>query len=375
MLRDEIFSYQNGGDYGKGDYLSVGAVNQQLRAFTRMSGAFNNNRYTFEAILPTPGTSFELFVQKVGDVYSVKIDGNEEIIEDYSGDVSFVGLFTSRNADVTYSNISLEMADSEGVISLEVNADNAKTDYLVNEEADFSGLEVVAYFEDGSSKTLAETDYLVTGFDTSAPGEGNVTVHYGGQRTLVPINITELTVTDLRIIYLPAKTTYYPGDTFIADGLVVEADYNNGETLRLAPELYNISVPEVFGEAGEQTITIESLQTPGQTVSFSVSVLDAALEEVVITQKPQKEVYFLGETLDTTGMIVHALYGDDTSIRLDRSEYTVSELDTTIAGIKTITITYKGMTTTLDLTVKEKEFTGIAVHAYPKTTYIVGDTF
>lgn len=375
MLRDEVFSYINGDGYGTGDHLSVGAVTKGLRAFTKFDGSYNYSGHTLDGTMPTPGSSYKLSVQKVGDIYSVKIDGKEVIIEDYSGDVSFVGLFTARNAETLYSDVSLELANSGDVTSLVVNTANAQTNYLVNEEADFSGLEVTANLADGTSKVLTEADYIVTGFDTSVPGDKEVTIHYGGQTIKVPVSVTELTVTNLRIIYLPAKTTYYRGDSFLADGLVVEADYNNGDTLQLAPDLYDIQVPDVFEEAGELSVTIESLQTAGQTVSFPVTVLDASLKEVVISQQPQKMTYFLGETLDTTGMIVHATYGEEAPIRLDRSDYTVSELDTTTAGTKTLSVTYKGMTTDLELVVKEKEFTGIAIETYPKTTYAVGETF
>jgi len=51
----------------------------------------------------------------VGSIFSISIDDETRLVEDYTGELNYAGLFTSRNTEVTFSNISLEV---EGEIDL-----------------------------------------------------------------------------------------------------------------------------------------------------------------------------------------------------------------------------------------------------------------
>lgn len=66
---------------------------------------------------------------------------------------------------------------------------------------------------------------------------------------------------------------------------------------------------------------------------------------------PSKTTYKLGETLDTSGMTVTALYSDNTKKTIT-SGYTLSSLSSTL-GTQTITVAYNGRGTTFTVTVTE----------------------
>lgn len=75
-----------------------------------------------------------------------------------------------------------------------------------------------------------------------------------------------------------------------------------------------------------------------------------AMVSIAVTTKPNKVVYVQGESLSTSGMVVSAIYNNNTSKAV--TGYTVSGYDATTIGQQTITISYNGKTTTFTVTVK-----------------------
>lgn len=91
-------------------------------------------------------------------------------------------------------------------------------------------------------------------------------------------------------------------------------------------------------------------------VPFTVNIKDKTLLEIAITQQPNKTNYIVGSNLDLTGLIVTAIYDNgDTEIITD---YEYSGFDSS-AGLKTVTVSYKGKTAAFPVTVKEDTTTRI----------------
>nr|WP_246354376.1 bacterial Ig-like domain-containing protein [Paenibacillus phytohabitans] len=260
-----------------------------------------------------------------------------------------------------------------------------KTSYLVGEPLDLTGLAVKAVFSDNSEAVLSSADYIVTGFDSTKAGENTIKINYNGASATIPLQIIPLTVTSLSVKYEPAKTVYYPGDTFDPEGLVVVADYNDHYLItELDRSLYSLSIggqpvtdtsPHVFTESGPYEINITSTETPSMAAAFNVEVIDAALSKLEIRHEPKQTVYYIGDSIQLEGLAVYAHYSDGTQIRLTKDEYTVSPLNTSVPGDKEITVTHKGSTATFHVKVKIKELTGIEVTGYPATTFFIGDNF
>ena len=74
---------------------------------------------------------------------------------------------------------------------------------------------------------------------------------------------------------------------------------------------------------------------------------------IALKTQPEKTEYWVNEELDTTGLTVEVIYSDGARIEIWEG-YTVSDVDTSTAGTKTVTVTYKDLTTTFDITVKDK---------------------
>ena len=86
------------------------------------------------------------------------------------------------------------------------------------------------------------------------------------------------------------------------------------------------------------------------------------LSSIVITTPATKTEFFVGETFDSTGLVVKATYSDGT-ISENLSPTSVSSPDMTTAGTKTVTVTY-----TDDFGSKTVEYT-VTITAKPTASF------
>lgn len=77
---------------------------------------------------------------------------------------------------------------------------------------------------------------------------------------------------------------------------------------------------------------------------FAVIEVETVLDSIEITKRPNKTIYALGETVNTSGLEVTAHYSDGSAKPV--SDYDVSSVDTSSIGTKAITVyhTYNGIT-------------------------------
>ncbi|WP_240468565.1 bacterial Ig-like domain-containing protein [Gracilibacillus sp. YIM 98692] len=383
MLRDEIGEHRDSSGH-ESTYVSVGALDKVMKGFYKQDSrqkldAFANNS------VPAADEVYDLTIKKSGDTYVVTSNGESESIsaENLFTDEVYAGIFVARGATVTFSDFSIKVAKNVNGLSVD-DSNMEKSEYLIGEELDVTGLEVTAEYDDGSTKVLSPSDYIVTGFDSSEAGTNTITINYNGITATVDVEIVPLTVTELQVKYYPAKTVYYKEESFDSQGLVITADYNNGyKTAELTDDLYTISISGqelqedgyVFENAGTKTVTVTSTETPEETTTFNVEVKDADITGLDIRNQPTKQTYFLGDELDLSGMSVYATYSDSNDVQLMKGEYDVTGFDSTTVGEKEIKISYKGEEATLTVNVKEKELQNLEVTSYPQTTFTVGEAF
>ena len=132
--------------------------------------------------------------------------------------------------------------------------------------------------------------------------------------------------------------------TFTIDGDAAPGSYDvelslkNGNSNNFVDE--NSRAIHVEFESG-----IVSVQEPAPAVT---------LEKIEVATAPNKTVYQIGESLDTTGLTLKATYSDKTTKTIT-SGYTVSGFDSSVAGPKTVTVSYNGKNTTFTVTVQQRE--------------------
>lgn len=171
-------------------------------------------------------------------------------------------------------------------------------------------------------------------------------------------------ITKIEVISLPNKVKYKKGESFDTSGLTVKAIYSD-ETAEEITD-YALSSPDM-SSVGTKKVTVTY---QNQTTAFNISVID--IIKIEITTLPSKIEYRKGSKLDTSGMVVSTVWTDGSKEVL-ADGYTVSDLDSTETGEKTITVTYQTFTATFVVTVVANT-AGIRISHYPdKIYYKIGD--
>ena len=175
---------------------------------------------------------------------------------------------------------------------------------------------------------------------------------------LTPQPASDATLGDLRLDgetvegFDPAKTDY-------TVDLPVDAEAN---PVLQAFATDNAAAVKVTGDAvengklgGKAAITVTSADE-SETKTYTVTFNAFTLASLKVTG-PTKTEYAIGDKLDTAGLKVTAVYqsGDKTKevpVALDDPQLAIGSFDSTTAGKKAITVSYRGVTATFNVTVK-----------------------
>lgn len=182
-------------------------------------------------------------------------------------------------------------------------------------------------------------------------------------------------VEKLEITHMPTKVKYLIGEAFDSTGLVVTAYYNNNTSGLVPIGSIDSSFPNILTKRGNNTITFEFDE---QSASFDVLVID--IDGIEIETLPRKLKYYSGDSFDSTGLSILVKYTDGTS-EIKTTGYEVSGFDSSSAGEKTVTVTYKAPTVlastrTASFTVTVVDVSEIEVNTFPeKTEFLSGESF
>ena len=262
--------------------------------------------------------------------------------------------------DVTVQNVTLS--------GIAVASKPSKVNYFVGDTLDTTGLKLTATYNNGTTQTITG-GFTCTPTALSTAGAQTVTVSYGGKTATFTVNVQDVTLSGIAIASNPTKTSYYVGDTLDTTGLKLTATYNNGTTQTITGGF--TCTPTALSTAGAQTVTVNY---GGKTATFTVNVQDVTLSGIAIASNPTKISYYVGDTLDTTGLKLTATYNNGTTQTITGG-FTCTPTALSTAGVQTITVNYGGKTATFAVNVQDVTLSGIAIASNPtKTSYYVGDT-
>ena len=271
---------------------------------------------------------------------------------------------------VWYGDLAVEFAvtvKAPYVTAISIRSMPDKTEYWIGESLDTTGLTLTATYSDGSIQVITE-GFLCSALEGAAAGTVTVTVTYEEQTATFPLTVKAPYLAELAIGTLPDKISYSIGENLSTAGLTLIATYSDGSSKSVA-EGYTTSGFD-SSEAGTRTVTVTY---EGKTATFTVTVKNITVKSIMVTVRPAKTVHWVGEELDTTGLVLTVRYSDNTTAKVTEG-YTVSGFDSSTAGTKFFTITYQGKTARSYVTVKTPELTGIEITVLPaKTEYWTGE--
>jgi len=166
----------------------------------------------------------------------------------------------------------------------------------------------------------------------------------------------------------PDKTTYIEGQSFEKAGMVVKANYANGNSVEITD--YIIQGGENL-ECGQNSVTIVY---EGKVITQSINVEKNKIESIVITTPPEVIEYWAGDNFVSKGMIVEAVYTDGKKEIVE--DYTTIDGANLKNGQNEITVMYGEKTITQKITVKLDKVVNLEIMSQAtKKDYIVGQNF
>jgi len=169
----------------------------------------------------------------------------------------------------------------------------------------------------------------------------------------------------IEITKMPDKTNYFAAQELNLTGMAVTAFYSNDTKKMVSGYTVSSIDPETMGSQ-EIIVSYE-----GKNAIFLIEVLVPSVTGIEITKNPNKIVYFTGQEIDLSGLIVSALYNDGSKYAV--TGYTLSGYDPDTSGQQNITVSYEGQNTQFSVEVIVPSVTGIEIKKNPnKIIYLIG---
>lgn len=108
-----------------------------------------------------------------------------------------------------------------------------------------------------------------------------------------------------------------------------------------------------WGTSADSASGVTSIMPSGDETYYAIwEELSEIPTDVRISYLPVKTTYYIGESLDTSGLALELTYTDG-SVETVTSGFTVSGFDSSAVGTKTVTVSYGGKTASFDVTVSD----------------------
>ena len=267
--------------------------------------------------------------------------------------VTYNGLSVTYTYEVLENNIT-------DIVILEL-----KNVYQVNDVFENGKLELV--YANGTTKEIALTIDLVTGFDTSEVGTKTLTVTYEDLSVTYNYEVKEVPVVleDIKVISL--KSEYFVGDTFENGKLeLIYSDQSKYEIMLTISMVTGFDTSEV----GTKTLTV-TYEDLSVTYTYEVKERPVVLEEIKVISLKSK--YFVGDTFENGEL--ELIYSNATTKKIDLTIDLVTGFDTSEVGTKTLTVTYNGLSVTYTYEVEEVlELLNVSLYEF-QYHYVVGDNY
>ena len=311
----------------------------------------------------------------------ISIEGPTELQQGATGTLTIS--FTSEDevgeieANVTFTNMIIEKANVEGMNGWSVEPNLANGKFLFLKQSASRG------------ETIAKINFTIP---SEAEGTANFTIHdyahftkldytqdiesvSGSEKNITIIPASPFTtLTGLRIATNPDKTTYKEGEFFDPTGMVVMAQYSNGDeihtmdfitspirALTTSDKVVTVSYTEdnVTKEAYVSITVTKEEDTTTPIGELPHTEAGPTLSELRLDKKPNKVAYVEGDTFDATGMVVTAIFENGYTLEIATSETTITPNKVLTVNDKVIVVSYTAGEVTkevsIDITVAKKE--------------------
>ena len=174
------------------------------------------------------GDAFELGEAKLtltyenGETQTVPIDSS--MISGFDSNKLGEQILTIRYGDV--SEYLIVNVVTPPVYSLQVESVNHKTEYVAGEKFSAKDLQLLVTYSNGRTAVVSVDENMVSGFDSSVPGEKQLVISYGNKTCNLTVSVVPKKVMQ-RQLRAPEKLSYIVGDTVDFTGGTIFVSYND----------------------------------------------------------------------------------------------------------------------------------------------------
>lgn len=329
------------------------------------------DKYTLTAtVLPTNASNKSVIW--TSDNTSVASVTSEGVVTALNTGKAVITVKTSDGSYKAQCTVSVTAPAKALPSSLIIVSKPNKTVYNVGENLDLKGMEVKVKYDDGTYGIV--TNYCdVLGFDSSTAAQLKLNLVYSESGKTVTNSFTVFIGRDVKAIYItskPDKTTYVMGEPFDKTGMVITAKFSDGTTKDVTSMIRTSGYEST--SPGLKKLTVRYTYN-GKTVTNQFSYqMNPKLSGIVITSKPSKLTYIMGESFRKDGMVITASFTDGSTKDVTHL-CTTSGFDVSCPGTKTMSVmfTYATQTAARNFTIIVKpRMTALTLASKPsKLTY------
>ena len=233
-----------------------------------------------------------------------------------------------------------------------------KNEYKIGETLNLVGGSITEKMASGAKgSTIALTNSIVSGFDSTTPGTKNLTVKYvkDGKTYTKTFQIAVINTINHIEVIAPTKTNYKYGENLNLAGGTVKIHMEDG-TIKTIQLTNNMVTGYDKTKPGQQMLKVTYTSEDNKKYEgyFKVTVGEDYIKDTKFVA-PTKKEYRIGDTIDLAGGSITEVYASGklgNKYRLTNSM--ISGFDSTTPGTKQITVTFNNKTYKYNVTVKTK---------------------
>lgn len=304
---------------------------------------------------------------KVAGTKNFKLNPSSTTSISLSGNYNVESISLSFSSSISLSEVAFI---SDTVKNITINTKPTKLTYIQNYDSlSVSGGKInVNYNNTSTPRVVSMTSSMISGFDNTKVGTKTLKVTYGDYETSYNISIVKKSVASLEVYKDLTKTSYIQNyESLKLAGGKIKVIYNDKTS-----KIINMSDCSVTGfdnsKVGTNTITIKY---GNKTVTYKVNIESPSLSSISVSKGFKKDYVVKSEELDVSNGVLKLVYNDKSTETVDIKSSMVSGFDNSKTGEQTLTITYKGKTTTYTINIIKKIVSSISISTKPtKLTYI-----
>ena len=269
--------------------------------------------------------------------------------------------------------------------SISITTPPAKTAYRYGEVIDYAGMVITALYEGGGTADVTSLCSISPqsgkAFDPDYDSLVDIVYREGEDEQNCSFSLTGVTLQRLVISSQPDKTAYKLGEAISYSGIVVKAVYSDDSEEDVTSLCtYSANAGKAFDPDDDTYVEISYSEGENE-VSTSLTLTYVSMSLQIVTP-PAKTAYRPGEAIDYTGMIIKAIFSDETeTVVTDNCTFTpvagkAFDPDNDTDVVITYTEVRNGVsdTQTAEMQFTAVYLTGLAVTTNPtKTVYNAGE--